>query len=182
MIEIYGSHPYIFQKETENSIKYIAEIQKIVPQSEWTYIIIGGDWNINITDDQDKVTQTLATICKKMGLTIIDCKCRHGKATIDFFCIGSQILIIETGNGKGHDSDHDCMWIKVEITAPPIFNKFSIAPNKKLAKEITQINLDKCNNGLDFINMSNKKYKYNKTKLKTKTRHKLKTNELLTEY
>ena len=170
---------YIPKRNRKLLLDTLAEVQKTVPQSEWPYLILGGDWNINISDDMDKVTQTLATTCKKMGLTIIDCNCRHGEATIDFFCIGSQIQIKEKGNGKGHDSDHDYMWIKVEITAPPIFNKFSIAPNKKLAKEITQASLERCKNGQEFIHMSNKKYKYNKTKLKTKSRHKPKTNELL---
>ena len=170
---------YIPKRNRKLLLDTLAEIQKIVPQSEWPYLIIGGDWNININDDKDKVTQTLTITSKKMGLTLIDCNCHHGKATIDFFCIGSQINIKESGTGKGYDSDHDTMWIKVEIKVPPIFNKFSIAPNKKLAKEITQKSLEKCKNGPEFIYMCNKKYKYNKAKLKTKTRHKPKTNELL---
>ena len=112
------------------------------------------------------------------GPALIDCKCRHGEATIDFFCIGSQINIKESGSGKGQGSDHDYMWIKVEIKAPPIFNKYSISPNK-LVKEITQKSINKCKNAPEFIHLCNKKHKYNKEKLKTKTRHKPKTNELL---
>ena len=114
-----------------------------------------------------------------MGLTLLDCKCYHGEAIIDFFCIGSQVRVKEFGTGKGQNSDHDYLWIKVEIKAPSMFNKFSLTPNKKLAKEITETCLEKARNGIEFIKMCNKKYKYNKTKLKVKTRHKNKNNELL---
>ena len=136
------------------------------------------DWNINIKDDKDIVTQTLTNTCKKMGINIINCKFRHGEATIDFFCLAAQVQIRESGNEKGQDSDHDCTWVKVDVKAPSIFNKFSIAPNKKLSKEITQKSLNKCKNGLEFVHLCNKKYKYNKEKLKSKTRHKPNTNEL----
>ena len=56
---------YIPKKTRKNLLNTISEIQRIVPPKEWPYIMLVGDWNIDIKDKEDKVTQTFFILCKK---------------------------------------------------------------------------------------------------------------------
>jgi len=58
---------YINRKSKKSLLDTVSKIQSIVPPTEWQYLLLGGDWNINIQDKQDKVTQTLNIVCKIWG-------------------------------------------------------------------------------------------------------------------
>ena len=170
---------YINKKSRKNLLNCLAEVQNIVPQKEWPYLLIGGDWNTNIQDKDDKVTQTLSIICKNMGLTIASCNCLRGQNELDYFIHGGQIKIQEKGVLETDQSDHNSAWIKLKTEAPLNSIRHTIIPNRKLADKITQMCLNNCQNGSDFLKLLDKKYKYNKLKIEKKVRLKPKKNEIL---
>jgi len=170
---------YINKRSRKNLLNCLAEVQKVVPQKERPYLLIGGDWNINIQDKDDKVTQTLSIVCKNMGLIIASCNCLRGQNELDFFIHGGQIKIQEKGILETDLSDHNSAWIKLKTDAPPYSIRHTIIPNRKLADKITQLCLYKRRNGTEFLELLGKKYKYNKLKLEKKLRPKPKNNEIL---
>ena len=44
-----------------------ASIQKIVPEYEWSKILIAGDWNIDSADGDDKTSEALRIVIKQMS-------------------------------------------------------------------------------------------------------------------
>ena len=176
---IWLSSMYINKKTKKNLLDTLAEVQRIVPVKEWPYLILGGDWNINIRDTKDKVTQTLQLLCKNMGLTIASCGSLHGENEIDFFIHGARVHIIQTGHTAVKGSDHNSPWIKIKVDAPTQSLRHTTVPNRKLADEITQACLDECKDGKEFTEMAKRKYKYNLKKLTKTVRPRKKENELL---
>lgn len=176
---IWISSIYLNKKLKKNLLNTLSEAQKVVPSQEWPYVILGGDWNINIRDKEDKVTKTLDILCKKMGLTITSCECLRKENEIDYFIHGSQIEIITKSNKEMSASDHNSAWIQIKVKAPVISTRNSQVPDKKLAEKITQSCLNKSQNGVDFLRLLEKKYKYNQSKLMKTIRIQKKENELL---
>jgi hypothetical protein len=76
----------------------MAKIQDIVPQNEWQYLIIGGDWNINLKNKENKINQTLQILIKQMKLQVSKCNWQRRDREIDFFIYGDQIKIHQDGN------------------------------------------------------------------------------------
>jgi len=171
---------YIHKKLKRNLLDTFGEIQQHIPTKEWPYLLLGGDWNIDIRDGSDKVTQTLQIICNRMGLSIISCDCLRKKHEIDFFIIGKQIDIADKGNKPMSESDHNCSWIKIKVQAPPISLRNCTIPNKKLANKITQECLEKCHDGIEFSTLINNKYKYNRKNLYKTIKQKENKNEVIT--
>jgi len=114
-----------------------------------------------------------------MGLIIASCNCLRGQNELDYFIHGGQIKIQEKGILETDLSDHNSAWIKLKTDAPPYSIRHTIIPNRKLVDKITQLCLDKCRNGTEFLELLGKKYKYNKLKLEKKLRPKPKNNEIL---
>ena len=170
---------YINKRSKKNLLDTLAEIQRVVPQKEWQYILIGGDWNVNIRDKEDKVTQTLDIVCKSMGLSITSCGCMRGPNEIDYFVHGNQIKVEQTGSQEMNLSDHNMAWIKIKVDAPSNSLRHSTIPNRKLADDITQFCLNKCQDGTGFLDLIDKKYKYNRRKLLKTIRPKSRNNNLL---
>ncbi len=170
---------YINKKSKKSLLDTLGEVQKVIPQKDWQYLLLGGDWNNNILDQEDKTTQTLKILCKNMGLIIKSCSCLRGKNELDFFVHGSKIKIEESGVVEMKNSDHNSPWIKIQIEKPPLNSRGLRVPDRKLADRITQECLNKSQNGIDFLHAIDKKYKYNRTKLMKTIRIRNKENELL---
>ena len=176
---IWISSTYIHKRNKKLLLEYLGEVSKVVPEDEWPYVVLGGDWNVDLTKDEDKTTQTLKATCKNMGLRIQRCEYMHKNSEIDFFVLGSQIRTVDMSSIEMIESDHNSPQIRIKVSVPTTSRRKIRVPNKKLANAFTQEALNKCLNGTDFAARMYKKYKYNRNKLMVVSRNRPRDNELL---
>jgi len=145
---LWVSSIYINRKSKRDLLDLMAEVQRIVPESDWPYLLLGGDWNISLYEDKDPAREALFTLCKSMGLHIHSCGASRKEKTLDFFVAGSQIVVKDSGCDL---SDHSLIWLDIEISAPKVSLKKCTVPNRNLADKVTAICIHKCQNSSDFL-------------------------------
>ena len=149
---IWASSVYINRKSKRNFLDLMAEVQRVVPESEWPYLLLGGDWNINLDDDRDPAREALKVVCKNMGLQIHSCGATRVENSIDFFVTGAQIYVRDSGCDHSYGlSDHAMIWIDIEISAPKVSLRKSTIPNREFADRLTVSCLTKCRSASDFL-------------------------------
>jgi len=75
---------YINHGTKKNVLNTMAELQRHIPESDWPYIILAGDWNVNLNDKDNKITEALNYVWKSMNLNIIRCGNSRIEREIDF--------------------------------------------------------------------------------------------------
>ena len=83
----------------------MARIQEIVPENEWPYLLLCGDWNIDINaascgvgvsayvKQKAKRMESVVTICKQMNLSLKYPEQSQGVSTIDYVMHGSALVV-----------------------------------------------------------------------------------------
>jgi len=177
---IWLSSMYINHGTRKNLLNTMAEIQNKIPETDWPYLILAGDWNINLKDKENKVTEALNIICKNMNLTVLRCGDSRKEREIDFFVCGSKIDVKDTKLVNCQDlSDHHAIWAEIAIKAPEKSLRTTKMPDKMISKDITIQSLQECSDAESFLLTLKKLLKKNKHKLWRKIRIKTKDNELL---
>ena len=169
---------YIPIKSKKLLIELLAEIQNKVPEVEWPYLIMGGDWNVPLDDENDQVTLTLKNITKQMGLKVIHRGPTRGLKTLDFFVVGNAIRVVDVEK-YGSSSDHDLILLTTSIHCPKISLKKVMMPNRKLAEKITIDALKNSKDANSFLKMISKEMKKRKYEINICTKMKCKDHELL---
>ena len=157
---------YLHKKSKKEMKETLTEIQKQVPQTEWSYILLGGDWNIDIYDKKDKAAQTLREICKQMNLRICENGPTREDKVLDYFLTGNGIEVQKVTKTKSN-SDHMKVQMEIRVKKPDVTTKKMRIPNKKLANDITQQALDQATESQSFLEQIHsklKKRKYDITK------------------
>ena len=170
---------YIPKRSKKNLLNFITMIQKIVPEKEWPYILLGGDFNINLQAQTDRVTETLNEICKTMGLTIVSNGRTRTLSEIDFFIHGQQIKVKDRGMNPSELSDHKYIWIDIAVESPQKSLRKTRIPDRKFAEKIIISCLNKCNDAHDFIRLFYEEIKTKRHKLMKVVKNKSRNQDLL---
>ncbi len=153
---------YLSRASKKTLLETFSKVKEYVPEREWSRILLAGDWNIDILDQNNKLTQALKTITKQMGLKIHCSNETRGKKVIDFVVAGNDIKIERTLSVECHLSDHKMVLSETEIPKPLTSQKRKI-PNRRAANFITLKSLENAKNSREFLNnvdgmMKNRKY------------------------
>jgi len=95
----------------------MTEVQQIVPDYDWLYLLLGGDWNISLYEEKDPPREALFTICKSMEPHIHSCDASGKEKTIIFFVVGSQVVVKSSGCdieiSANLNKSYDIIWGKI---------------------------------------------------------------------
>jgi len=61
---------YLNEGTKRNLLETFSSINENIPEYEWRIILFARDWNIDALNKEKKITGTLITIMKQMGLII----------------------------------------------------------------------------------------------------------------
>jgi len=178
---IWLSSIYINKKSKKNLLNTFAAIQNHIPDNEWPFLILGGDWNVNLDIiAKDSVKDTLIAICKNMGLIMHNCGKTRNENAIDFFISGRNIQVKNSGcDSTPNLSDHKSIWINVSIEAPLCSLRKQKVPNKKLITQITTQTLNQSANARDFFSNLQESLKLHQRSLTKITRRAKQDHNLL---
>jgi len=127
---------YLHKKSRKDMLDTFSKIQDLVPEKEWCKLLLAGDWNIDLNDHDDKVTQSLQIIIKQMGLKTFHSGPTRGNHIIDYIVTGSDIKLSNIQCKQNHVSDHSIILADLEIPKPKVSNDMMI-PDRKKADYIT---------------------------------------------
>ena len=88
--------------------------QKMVPESELPYLLLMGDWNINLMNENKQETIMLKELCNQMGLIISHNGPLRKGNTIDFAVHGREINLTNWQSFES-SSDHNIMTFEMSI-------------------------------------------------------------------
>jgi len=177
---VWLSSVYINKGTRKNVLDTMAEIQKNIPETDWPYIILAGDWNVNLKDGNSKPTQALNMVCKNMNLNIVSCGNSRNEREIDFIVCGSKIIISDTKLLSCEEqSDHYALWAEIKVKSPEISLRIAKMPNRKVSNDLTIKSLKDCTDAKSFLMTLKRNFKKNKYRLMRKVRKKPQHNELL---
>ena len=175
---------YLPRKKKKDLLDLFGAIKEKVPEHEWSRMILGGDWNIDLkNEDKDKLKETLLTICKQMGLQTLTIGGTRKEKALDFFVVGRDINLENIKSTQNHLSDHAILLGEVTIPKPrKNQGKFKI-PNRKMACDLTQKALKESTNTKKFLQkidryMALKNYSVLKT-VKPKPRNRELLNKII---
>ncbi len=155
---IWFSSIYIKKRSKKAILEIFSVIKEKVPQGDWSQLILAGDWNINVSDNLDKFTQTLKIIVKQMGLQIFHPGPTRQEHTLDFIVAGRGIKIDDIKCEKTKLSDHSI--VTAALTIPIAHHKNQLwIPNRLDAIKITQKSLKEARNSSEFLKKVEKQMK-----------------------
>ena len=124
-------------KSTKKAINEVFNnIQKQVPESEFPYLLIMGDWNVDLQRNNDQKTIMLKELCKQFGLKISSNGATRRNSAIDFAVHGKEIQLKDMKSFES-SSDHKILTCEVYIECPKPSTKRFQVPNRKVAELIT---------------------------------------------
>ncbi len=137
-------------KGSPNQIKTLFQkIYKEIPPSEWKFIILAGDFNINLNENSSK-KKLLETLTKQFTLKIV--KSTSTSRMIDFLIHGSAIDVnFLTSNLS--PSDHEILLYDISIPCPDTRPSIKL-PNRQLAEEITRKSWICASNTKEFLEIN----------------------------
>lgn len=117
--------------------KLFGEIQENIPYNEISQLLMIGDFNINLLDEDNDTYIFLKESCKYLGLRIEnpDRDTRNG-ATLDYIVCGKSIIIKDKKVLLNDCSDHSAIRWEIEVNLPSKIKQIKI-PSRKTAEEIT---------------------------------------------
>ena len=181
---IWFGNIYLNRGTTKQIQKMFSVIQKVIPANEICNLILVGDFNININEKKGPKFRILNSLCKQLHLTINEpLQGTRGNSKLDFLINGTGIVTkFDSQLEFEFLSDHTIViWtINFNTTSKP---KSITIPNKKLAKEMTELAiLDKdVTNALELSNCFLSKRKMKAKQAYLKLTQQKKRNEAYTE-
>ena len=126
-----------------------SKLETLITPYEWGRVILGGDWNTDMSKDSPKKT-LLLELAKQMKLKVLSPgKTSKSGKSLDYFLVGSELeatgFVMKTTL-----SDHSPVKIKVKVPFPRPRIKL-ILPNRTLAEKITIQNLSFSHNSSSFL-------------------------------
>ena len=161
---IWLSSIYINRGTIKNFMDTMASIQLIVPESEWPYLMLCGDWNLDIDPYEGELldektwrqkvkrANAVKEICKQMGLMIKYSGGTRKNSVIDYVLHGSALSFEDDIYLEDReDSDHSVLIFRLNISCPIKTTKLFKVPNKKLATSFTINSLIESEDAADFL-------------------------------
>ena len=154
---------YINKGTKENFVETMGRIQEVVPETEWPYLLLCGDWNIDINVRNDgeansyekqkvKRMQAVRTICEQMKLNVKFAEQTRLGSTLDYVLHGTAVVIEDLRIlHDNDDSDHNILLFNLVTSCPIRSMKRIRIPDRKLANSFTVNSLRKSQNSLHFL-------------------------------
>jgi hypothetical protein len=189
---IWLSSIYINKGTKKAFMETISKVQEHVPEYEWPYILLCGDWNINIAATESrkaeeeqksiavKRAEAVKMVAKQMGLKIYYIDETRNESTIDYIIAGNA-LQIETIQVKENRnlSDHKILSFTLETKQPSNGNRMMKIPDRKLAESFTINSLEESANAIDFLEAIQKRMRSKDNNIMKKIKRKPYKKELL---
>jgi len=160
---IWLSSTYINRGSKKNFLDVMANVKELVPEVEWPYILLCGDWNIDAINNSEesgiqgakkKRIDVVTRVCKQMGLEVIAGGPTRKGAALDFIIAGSAVRVTDLKVVRSeNESDHDILSFKLSVQAPEVSLRVLSLPNRKLANKFTINSLKKAENSLHFLGL-----------------------------
>ena len=186
---VWMSSTYINRGSKKNFLDVMANVKELVPEVEWPYVLLCGDWNIHANDEQDlsegkerreKRIDAVTKICKQMGLDVVTGGPTRKGAILDFVIAGSAIRVFDLKVAKSDDiSDHDILTFNISVKMPDVSLRTVYLPNKKLADKFTMNSLQKAASSGEFMNLIQRRLKSRNMNICSKVKRKPFKRELL---
>jgi len=158
---IWLSSVYLCKGTKQDLIETMTNIQRNVPSAEWPFLLLAGDWNIDIeiqsldnnkTNPHIKKKKNIQEICKQMGLNILSPGRTRATSTLDFVVFGSEIEVQNLKTISPDDlSDHEILTFDVITKIPTRPRKIMRIPDRKTAEKFTINSFKKANNCYEFL-------------------------------
>lgn len=149
----------------ETATRLFGKLRSTIPPNEWANVIITGDFNLNVLNNEDPNVKNLRSLCKQMGLNITPpIENTRGNSCLDFAVFGHNISLMKCSN-LSSPSDHNALIWEIEIKNAESKSKVKI-PNMKLAKEVTNSLISNCKSLKEFYEKLSVLRHVNKKKLK----------------
>jgi len=124
-------------------------IYEQIPSYEWRFLLLAGDFNFNLTNEQSKNT-LLRTLTKQFGLILERVNVKTSiKGEPDFLIHGTAIQVKLLSVNKAPSNHQLIMW-NVELPCPEFHSRVKI-PNRKYAEAITHNAWLKASNTGEFL-------------------------------
>jgi len=186
---IWISSIYLNRGNKTTFMDTITKIQHAVPKNEWPYMILCGDWNINLKEEtnrseesnkENKLKVMIEAVAKQMGLKITHGGCSRENNIIDYMLIGAEIkikepMLIEPMNL----SDHRLLSFEMTTEQPKKSLRTIYVPNKKLAQSFTINSLKEAENAHSFLKATQRRMKSIGNDIRKKIKRKEHKRELL---
>src|SRR5690606_32218732 len=124
---------YLAKYSRKNILELFSKIKETAPETQWSRILLVGDWNMNIDNEDQKKSQTLNLILKQMGLSIFKAGPTRVGNTLDFFA-GNGVKITQVEKLSSLASDH-CMLL-AELEVPIVKNAGKIEIPDRTAADV----------------------------------------------
>ena len=141
---------YISKKSKKNLLNLFANIKNHIPEAEWPRLLLAGDWNINLLDPSDKVTQALNLLIEQTGLSIYHAGPSRENHCLDYILAGRDITVTNLQKISSPYSDHAIITANIEIPKPTVSKNLKI-PNRNAAEKITFASLAQSSNSAEFL-------------------------------
>ena len=181
---------YLNRGTKEMFMDTISQIQDFVPEKEWPFLLLCGDWNIDmnfldkdpVANEKQKVNRAnmVKEIAKQMGLSIKTAGNTHNENMIDFILVGKELVIEDVQLIKSQGiSDHEAISFKLKIFCPKSNTRKIKIPNKRLAESFTKNSLKKAENSNEFLSNIEKRMETINNNISKEMKIKPKKRELL---
>ena len=125
------------------------KIYENIPQNEWKFIILAGDFNVNLLNSSKK-RELLICLCKQFKLELARTyKNTHLKSELDYVIHGNGV-IFDDFEIKKSPSDHNLILWDIQIPIPKL-KPYLKLPNRKLANHVTIKALLQSKNATQFL-------------------------------
>ena len=137
---------YLNKGTKEKFMEVIARIQEIVPETEWPYLLLCGDWNIDInvksgndsvdannegTKQKVKRMNMVKSICEQMKLEVKYKEGTRSGSTIDYVIHGSALKIEDIDIMNDNlTSDHGILVFNLKVKCPVKSTRKVRVPNR----------------------------------------------------
>lgn len=146
---------YIPKASKKAIIEIFNNLQRQIPETEYPFLLIMGDWNVNIQDKSNQLTILLHELCKQMGLHIGFKGPTRGNNTIDFAIHGKGIVLREWQAFESL-SDHKIVTCEAVVECPKPSTKRFLVPNRKTAERMTLYAINNAKTSQEYLELLTK--------------------------
>ena len=126
------------------------KLYDFVPSYEWKYLLLVGDFNVNLKIENLAKKTLLTVLAKQFGLKLLNSnQLTSHSGELDFLSHGSAINIKFLSLNKA-PSDHKLLIWELQLPCPETQNKIKI-PNKYFAETATKLAWHNSRNTKEFL-------------------------------
>jgi hypothetical protein len=142
---------YVSKGTKKEIMEIFGAVKESVPDCDWKNLMLLGDWNVDVSDGQNGVTQALQAICKQMKLRVVPPGTpTRGDSTIDYLICGIGVESFGVDVVGTDRSDHSL--VITELMVPkPIQTRNLVLLDKGKAERMTLKALDRAYNAASFL-------------------------------